>query len=380
MQGRFPYEPREDENLKTLILHTLITAALITHPPCIINFGKPLCEKIQITSRVIVKSSLSKDSLSKKLGKPLQQIAFMREANLFLVQSEDPINCAKNLSKKEYIIYAQPDIIQKKIKASLFQNITLESKKLKTLWQKTKGQGVRIAIIDDGFNLGHEDLKKTRLLFSYDVDNKRLDSSPKLSIDTHGTPVAGIIFAQHNAMGIDGIAPNASLIAIRHTQNRTSDTVLAFTVAKKAGADIINCSWNSPMLMEPVFDVITDIAKYGRKGKGAAVVFAAGNEGKEILPYSIEASIPAVITVGTKRSNYGKMLDFTIKKDTIMSTRYDGSYGVFSGSSATAPIISGLLALKFSEDPNLTVKEAVQILKKEFHAKQERREKQPANN
>lgn len=204
-------------------------------------------------------------------------------------------------------------------------------------------------------------MQGVHVLFSYDADNKNLDSSEKLGIDTHGTQVAGVIFAQHNGIGIDGIVPHANLIAIRQTTNITSDTVLSFTVAQKAGANIINCSWNSPLLLEPVYDVIKYLSK------DIAIVFAAGNNHKEIQPLSIEAGIPEVITVGAtqKYSNYGKIVDFIISSG-VESTKSNGSYGVFGGTSATAPLISGLLALKMSQNKNLPYAQLVTQLKKDI--------------
>lgn len=329
---------------------------------CITNFQKQVCKDFKLLNSVIVKSTLSKQELKEKLNRPLKQIAFLENSNLYLVDANNSLEYSKELAKKEYIIYAQPNISQtKNLNFKPSQNIT-KKYNLEKVWQTTQGEGVNIAIIDDGFNLEHEDLKGVHVLFSYDADNKNLDSSQKLNIDTHGTQVAGIIFAQHNNIGVDGIVPHANFIAIRQTTNITSDTVVAFTVAQKAGANIINCSWNSPILLEPVYDVIKNMAK------DKAIVFAVGNSHKEIKPLTTEASIPEAITVGAtqKYSNYGDAVDFVIPSN-IQTTKADGTYGVFGGTSATAPIISGLLALKLSQNKNKSIKEIVEILKKEMH-------------
>ena len=208
--------------------------------------------------------------------------------------------------------------------------------------------------------MAHEDLKNVDVTFSYDVNIKELNSKPKVKIDKHGTQVAGIIFSQHNGIGNDGIAPEASLIAIRQTTNITSDVILAFTVADKSRADIINCSWNSPLLLEPVYDIITYLIEKGRNNKGMAIVFSAGNDGKKLKPYSTEASIPEVITVGSfqKHSNNGEMVDF-IMQSNVNTTKYNGSYGKFGGTSATAPIISGYIALEMSRSPDLSLNEII---------------------
>lgn len=315
-----------------------------TEEVCIRNFQKPLCGEFQILDGVIVKSPLSKEALSGKLGKKLTQIAFLGGENLYYLESEQPEEEALALEKLDDIVYAQPDVNQKRLRNGPVKPVARpERLDLEGLWQKSLGEGMTIAIIDDGFNLDHEDLREADLLFSYDATQRNLESGPKVSLDTHGTQVAGVIFAAHNGIGADGIAPKAALVAIRQPSNRTFETVLSFTVADKAGADIINCSWNSPHLLEPVYDVITHIA--GKK----AVVFAAGNEGRELVSLATEAGIEEVITVGADKrySNYGALVDLRAPTD-IYSTKADGAYGVFGGTSAAAPVVSGLLALYMS--------------------------------
>lgn len=347
---------------KVFLSLCLLTSSIFGKEVCITNFNKEVCKDFKILNSVIIKSTLTKQALKNKLNKPLKQIAFLGKSNLFLVDSNDSLEYSKELSNKDFIIYAQPNISQTKdINFKPTQNIT-KKYNLDSIWKTTKGEGVNIAIIDDGFNLEHEDLKSVNVLFSYDADNKNLDSSSKLKVDTHGTQVAGVIFAQHNNIGIDGIAPKANLIAIRQTTNITSDTVLSFTVAKKAGADIINCSWNSPILLEPVYDVIKALSH------DTAIVFAAGNSHKKILPYSTEASIKEVVTVGAtqKYSNYGDMTDFKIQSGVITS-KANGTYGQFGGTSATAPIISGLLALKIAQNKDKSIQKIIQTMKKELN-------------
>ena len=350
--------------MKIIIITLLIITSLVADINCIKNFNKQVCKDFKILDSVIIKSTLSKEELKKKINKPLKQIAFLQNSNLFLVDSKQALIYSKELEKKEYIIYAQPNISQtKNINFQTNQNLT-KKYNLKKIHKTTKGKGINIAIIDDGFNLQHEDLKGVNALFSYDADNKNLDSSSKLKIDTHGTQVAGVILAQHNDIGIDGIASDASLIAIRQTTNITSDTVVSFTVAQKAGANIINCSWNSPMLLEPVYDVIKHISK------DIAIVISAGNNHKEIVPYSTEASIDEVITVGATQnySNYGDVVDFQIPSG-VITTKSDGTYGKFGGTSATAPIISGLLALKIAQNKNKPINQIIETLKKEINGK-----------
>ncbi|WDE05963.1 S8 family serine peptidase [Thalassomonas viridans] len=262
----------------------------------------------------------------------------------------------------------QPDILQLKSKSeadisgsgksSYFSLLAIDA-----LWQKTKGKGVRIAVIDDGFNLDHEDLQHIRPIFSYDSETRSLNASAQALTDNHGTKVAGIIFAAHDGLGIKGIAPEADLIALRQPDTWTSNTLLSFQLAKLAGADVINCSWHSQWLLQPIVEIVNELAYNGRDGKGIAVVFAAGNQGREITTGSNEASIEQALVVGANGedfrplsfSNYGPTVDLFTYGVGAQSTLVTGQYGTFSGTSLASAIVSGLSALLIAEQPGITL-------------------------
>lgn len=233
------------------------------------------------------------------------------------------------------------------------------------LWQKTLGTGIKVALIDDGFDLTHSEFQHLTPLLSYDVEDFSEDARPKTLEDTHGTKLAGVLFADHNTGIINGIAPKADLIAVRNVRSWTSHTLLGFHVAQLADADIINCSWQTYWLLEPVLDVVQDLMQNGRDGKGIAVVFAAGNQGKELLPKSIEPAIAEAFVVGAnnvrnhrmKYSNYGDLVDFNSYGMRVGTTDSEGQYTDITGTSLAAVITSGLSALLLSLEPNMTVKE-----------------------
>jgi subtilisin family serine protease len=323
---------------------------------CVVNFGERQCGPFEVQPAVIIKSALAKPGLQQALGRPVQQLAQLEGAGLYLLASDDPIVEAQRLSAQAYVHYAQPDVSQKRMLHTDLPDASAWPTRFYIREMSTKGAGVRIAIIDDGFDLSHEDLQGVDVGFSYDADHKTLGASPVSGLDQHGTRVAGVIFAQHNGVGIDGIAPEATLIPIRQVGTRTSDTVLAFTVAALAGADIINCSWNSPVLMQPVADVIQHLARHGRDGRGVAIFFASGNEGIVLEPGSREAAIVDVIAVGSLHhdeiapySNRGDAVDLYLPGRLQTTTR--NGYGMFQGTSASAALASGLAALLFAQRP-----------------------------
>ncbi len=291
-------------------------------------------------------------------------------------------NLIRNILRKKGIEHVQPDILQIRKKAHgaghSHKKITKEQQiaqalprylrvmGVKKLWKDTTGNGAKVAVIDDGFDLNHPDLTHIKQVFAYDAQSQQLNASPQLAIDSHGTKVAGVIFAAHDKSGIDGIAPDAELIAIRQPETWTSKTLLSFQLARINDADVINCSWNSPWLVEPIADVVNDLRKYGRNGKGTAVIFAAGNDGQLIEKNSIEASIDKAIVVGSsnylnnkplKSSNHGESVDLLAFGNQIKTTVPGGEYGTFSGTSLAAAIISGISALLIAENPEITVDE-----------------------
>lgn len=282
------------------------------------------------------------------------------------------------LSQNPSVLLVQPDVLQLKENAAVStpnEKITshidqayLQQLGISQLWKRTKGSGAKLAIIDDGIDLTHPAFINLDTEFAYDTQTQTLSAVPVNAIDSHGTQVAGVIFAPINNKELKGIAPEAQLIAIRQPDTWTSNTLLAFNLAALAHADIINCSWNTHYLLEPVADVVNDLAVYGREGKGTAIIFSAGNEGVPLAQMKTEATINSAITVGAldaqgamlASSNYGAGVDLSVYGAGVRSTANQGKYRSFSGTSLSAAIVSGLAALLISEQPDITLNELQQ--------------------
>jgi len=248
-------------------------------------------------------------------------------------------------------------------------------------------KGIKIAIIDDGVDTKHEDLTNS-FVATYDIITKSTDVSHTNADEYHGTAVTGIIGARINSKGIAGIAHQAQLIFLKDSETITdSQTIELFNKAEEFGADVINCSWGTYDVSDAVKAKIVDLATNGRDGKGIIIVFASGNDDRDMG--NDESAIPEVIGVSatdkynerTSYTNYGPELDVMapggdyIGITTLDDSGSDGEASLnedyflyndsyfFAGTSASAPIVSGVIGLMLEKNPNLTRVQIMDILK-----------------
>ncbi len=167
----------------------------------------------------------------------------------------------------------------------------------------------------------------------------------------HGTHTAGIAAAvTNNARGIAGMAPEATIYAVRVLDESGSGTLQnvanGIIHAADNGADVINLSLGSPN------DSITlkEAVDYAWN-KGVVVVAAAGNDGsaQPTYPayYSDAIAVAATDSDESKASfsNYGNWVDVAAPGVNIYSTYTDGGYASLSGTSMATPHVAGLAGL-----------------------------------
>ena len=286
---------------------------------------------------------------------------------------------------------------------------------------------VTVAVVDSGVEDTHPDLEGR-------VDTSR---SVKCSVNGvatqdfygwrdefyHGTHVAGIIAANHNDIGIDGIAPESTIVAIEATNDNRliypEYVTCAFMWAASHGVDIVNNSYSmdpwvywSPTDPEQAagLEAATRSIKYAQD-KGLAVIAAAGNEGVDIDNPTIDNGSPTDVPTPTKNravqggirvpsmldgvaqvsavgqaynvkpglslgraefSNYGNTIDFAAPGDQIYSTVpllfYPSGYAVADGTSMATPHVSGIAALIKSVHPELTGAQVIDLMKRQAAA------------
>jgi subtilisin family serine protease len=199
----------------------------------------------------------------------------------------------------------------------------------------------------------------------------------------HGTFVAGIIGAiRNNNLGIDGIASDVKIMSLRAVPNgdeRDKDVANAIRYAADNGAQIINMSFGKDL--SPQKKLVDEAAMYAQQ-KGVLLIHAAGNDGANIdkennfpsKQINNNLSVENWITVGATTmtadlnfvadfSNYGKnSVDLFAPGVNIKSLVPESNYDVLSGTSFSAPVVSGIAALIWSYYPELTATDIKNII------------------
>lgn len=320
----------------------------------------------------------------KAYGTPLQRViqitvgpSLDADALLSILGQHNSVDYAEKVGQGMFFDYYEPDDLGTDTYLGQWYLHTIQAPEA---WSISRGnRQVKVAIVDGGVDLSHEDLKDVIWtnpgeipdngidddgngykddVHGYDIAENDGDPNPDAVENFHGTHVAGIVSAKSdNGLGIASVGFDVAIMPVKI--NHQSSTVgIAFEgliYAANAGADIINCSWGGYGFGETQKGVI----EYAQD-HGCIIVCAAGNSGEEGLSYP--AAYDGVLSVGatTKEdkmapfSNYGASLSITAPGYQLLSTMPGNQYMNQSGTSMSAPLVSGLLALMKSHYPEAT--------------------------
>lgn len=208
-------------------------------------------------------------------------------------------------------------------------------------------------IIDTGIDLDHPDLN---------VDASRSVSFITTGGSTgpddqngHGTHVAGTIAAINNSIGVIGVAPGATVIAVRVLDRRGSGSysgVIAgveYVGSHGSNGDVANMSLGGPVSQA------LDDAVVAASNNGIKFALAAGNESDDANNHSpARANGNNIYTISAMSqgdnwasfSNYGNPpVDYCAPGVSVKSTWKDGGYNTISGTSMATPHAAGVLLL-----------------------------------
>jgi subtilisin len=218
------------------------------------------------------------------------------------------------------------------------------------LWDKTQGEGVKIAVLDTGVQASHPDLS-TNMLPGVNLVDPGKDPYDKSG---HGSHCAGIIAAENNEIGVVGVATRCGIIPVKvlddNGNGRLDIVAKGIRWAVDNGADIVSMSLGCPFPVQEVRKAI----QYAADHK-VPVFCAAGNAGNNTdLFYpsaydetiSVGAADPSLTLADY--SNVGKGLDFVAPGTSILSTTPENWYSIMNGTSMACPHLAGIAALILS--------------------------------
>jgi subtilisin family serine protease len=260
-------------------------------------------------------------------------------------------------------------------------------------WNSYKGAGVVIGIVDDGLDWNHPDIfTDYDSSLDYDFCNNDGDPTPT-SNNAHGTAAGGVAAATgNNGIGVTGAAPEATLVGLQLISCSTTDVRESNTLGhERQSIDIYSNSWgpsdDGETLSGPgplMLAALEADALQGRNGNGNIITWAAGNglddndnsnyDGYANLRYTI--AVTAVDHKG-RQSYYAEPgANILVASpsngdgESITTTDIEGSGGysnsdytsTFGGTSSATPLVSGIIALMFEANANLTWRDVQHIL------------------
>lgn len=272
---------------------------------------------------------------------------------------------------------------------------------LEKAWEITKGDtSVKVAIIDDGFDLNHNELKN-QFVKPWNVFNYNKKVYGKKGKVFHGTHVAGSVVGElNNNFGISGVAPKSKFIPIQISDENgiitTSSLLDGVFYALKNKAQIINLSLGlslgpvasqlTPRDQENIIDnkfkdeedLWNEVFEIAIK-EDVLIVQAAGNDNIKANIDPMKRS-PNTLIVGacdnnsapSSFTNYGDNVLIYAPGTQIYSALPENEMGYLDGTSMASPIIAGCVALIRSYRPKMQAKEIIELIIKSSNKHKDR--------
>lgn len=257
-------------------------------------------------------------------------------------------------------------IVQVQILAAI-QNYNHNFCNVPKMWEKTRGKGIKVAILDTGI-APHNDLNPKRVAsFVEDLGEDRTG---------HGTHVSGLLAGiGYNEMGVLGVAPDVELYPIKVLGDDGSGTLESiisgiYLAVNTYGVNVINMSLG--VHAEEQFKELEKACDYAAS-KNVVICAASGNDASFVDQPARYESVLAIASVNNKQehssfSNFGDAVDFAAGGSKLYSTYLNNGYAVLSGTSMASPIIAGIASLIIADaklnKESLTFNEVKEKLKK----------------
>lgn len=213
-------------------------------------------------------------------------------------------------------------------------------------WAKTKGKGIKVAVLDTGIDRDHKDLA-LNVKEAVDFTGSRYGVE---DAQGHGTHCAGIIAGIDNGIGMIGTAPEVELYIAKvlgDNGNGSFDSItrgVQWAISKNV--DVISMSLGaSSRPPEKLHQVIKQAV-----AQGIIIVAATGNENGAVCYPAAYDEVIAVSAINQAQerasfSNFGIQNEIAAPGVDIVSTYKNGTYARLSGTSMATPLVAGAIAL-----------------------------------
>ncbi|MEU1669130.1 S8 family serine peptidase [Streptomyces sparsogenes] len=247
----------------------------------------------------------------------------------------------------------------------------LDAMKADGMWKVSRGQGIKVAVIDTGVNTSLPELKSQVLGgkdFSESGKSAEEDSSG------HGSNMAALIAGTGSGGGIQGLAPGAKILPVKvavgadpFSVDSQYSSAIRYAVEQKA--QVVNISMGS-LGASRDFSKTKLAVEFALK-RGSLILAASGNDGEKANLPSYPAAIPGVVAVGAM-DRAGKVAKFSTSGDNVgLAAAGDGvpihcmkSAGICNsgGTSQATAIASASAALIWSKHPKWTNNQVLRVM------------------
>uniref|UniRef100_A0A672FUZ3 Furin (paired basic amino acid cleaving enzyme) b n=1 Tax=Salarias fasciatus TaxID=181472 RepID=A0A672FUZ3_SALFA len=303
------------------------------------------------------------------------------------------------LQKEPQVLWAEQQVVKKRKRRDVYEdptdpdfskqwylfNPTHQDLNTQTAWaQGYTGKGVVVTILDDGIEKNHPDLiNNYDPEASYDVNDDDNDPQPRYTQrneNRHGTRCAGeVAAAANNGVCGVGVAYNAKIGGVRMLDGEVTDVVEAHSLSlNPQHIHIYSASWGpeddgksldgpAKLAKEAFLQGITK----GRGGLGSIFVWASGNGGREQDNCNCDGYTNSIYTLSisstTQSGNvpwYSEPCSSTLattfssgnpgEKQIVTTDLWEKCTDSHTGTSASAPLAAGIIALALEANMNLT--------------------------
>ena len=277
------------------------------------------------------------------------------------------------------------------------QDANLQLIKAYEAWEIEKGNPeVIIGISDSGANQDHEDLEDNLAINNGEIPDDGIDNDNNGYIDdysgydfswestgsgfpgdtynasdNHGQQVAGIAGAStNNSIGIAGIGFKSKLFPLKIIEgNSLKYAYESIVYAGLRGFKVLNCSWGN---VKPFSDIDQSIINYAIS-RDVAIVAAAGNTSSKATKYDLfyPSGYYGVLGVGEVNSNDRLINSSSISAGCRILAPGEGNFTTTNnsysqcdgGTSFSAPVVAGAVALARSRFPQLNALQAIEFVR-----------------